>query len=103
MATEKIFQAKAELTRMAKASLLKMAFRQKEKNCVLGGNCPFLLEYRSILFCVSEIMGKGCQVEQLRLNSDEVDQRKDEYPRKVEDSARHHQEPLAGLWDQGGE
>jgi hypothetical protein len=54
---------------MAKANLLKMAFRQKEKNCVLGGVCPFLLEYQCILFCVSEILGHGCQIEKLRLLS----------------------------------
>ena len=71
MADEKIFQARAELRRMAKANLLKMALCQKEKNCVLGGVCPFLLEYQCILFCVSEILGQGCQIEKLRLLSDE--------------------------------
>ena len=59
---------------MAKAILLKMAFCQKEKKCILGGVCPFLLEYQGILFCVSEIMGEGCQIEKLRLLSDENDQ-----------------------------
>jgi hypothetical protein len=71
MADEKIFQARAKLRRMAKANLLKMAFCQKEKNCALGGACPFLLEYQCILFCVSEILRQGCQIERLRLLSDE--------------------------------
>jgi hypothetical protein len=71
MAGEKIFRARAELRRMAKANLLKMAFCQKEKKCLLGGTCPFLLEYQCILFCVSEIMGQGCQIEKLRLLSNE--------------------------------
>ncbi|MGZ3515268.1 MAG: hypothetical protein ACXU93_15080 [Thermodesulfobacteriota bacterium] len=62
---------------MAKADLLKMAFCQKEKKCVLGGACPFLLEYQCILFCVSEILGQRCQIEKLRLLSNKNDQNED--------------------------
>jgi hypothetical protein len=36
---------------------------------MLGGVCPFLLEYRRILFCVSEILKQGCQVERQRVDS----------------------------------
>ena len=68
---------------MAKANLLKMAFCQKEKKCLLGGTCPFLLEYQCILFCVSEIMGQGCQIEKLRLLSNENAQSEDESSRKA--------------------
>lgn len=71
MAGEKIFQARTELRQMAKANLFKMAFCQKEKKCILGGVCPFLLEYQCILFCVSEILEQGCQTEKLRLFSDQ--------------------------------
>ncbi len=77
MAGEKIFQARAELRQMAKVNLLRMAFCQKEKKCVLGGVCPFLLEYQCILFCISEILGQGCQIEELRLLSDENGQSED--------------------------
>jgi len=83
MAGEKIFQARAELRRMAKANLLKMAFCQKEKKCLLGGICPFLLEYQCIHFCVSEILGQGCQIEKLRLLSDENAQSEDELSLKA--------------------
>ena len=82
MAGEKIFRARAELRQMAKANLLKMVFCQKEKKCLLGGTCPFLLEYRCILFCVSEILGQGCQIEKLRLLSDENLQSEGEPPKK---------------------
>src|SRR4030066_399384 len=99
MTAEEIFQARAELRRMAKANLLKMAFYQKEKNCVLGGSCPFLLEYQSILFCVSEIMGQGCQVEKLRQLSAENGHSEDESPQRIaKDMARENQGPLTGLW-----
>lgn len=71
MEGEKIFKARTELRQMAKTHLLKIAFSQKEKNCVLGGVCPFLLEYQYILFCVTGIQGQGCQVGKLKLHSDE--------------------------------
>jgi hypothetical protein len=52
-----VFKLKAELRKMTKGDLLRMVLSQKERKCVLGGVCPFLLEYRHILFCVSEILG----------------------------------------------
>jgi hypothetical protein len=83
MADEKIFQARSTLRRMAKANLLKMAFCQKEKKCALGGACPFLLEFQCILFCVSEILGQGCQIEKLGLLSDENAKSGEESPRET--------------------
>ncbi len=64
-----VYKLKAELRKMTKGNLLRMVLNQKEKNCVLGGVCPFLLEHRRILFCVSEILEQGCQVERQRLDS----------------------------------
>jgi hypothetical protein len=69
MLNEKIFQLKAELRKMTKGNLLRMVLNQKEKKCLLGGICPFLLEYQRILFCVSEILGQGCRVERQPLDS----------------------------------
>jgi hypothetical protein len=69
MLNEKIFQFKSELRKITKGNLLEMALSQREKSCALGGVCPFLLEYRRILFCVSEILGQGCQVERQKLDS----------------------------------
>jgi hypothetical protein len=64
-----VFKLKAELRKMTKGNLLKMTLSQKEKNCLLGGVCPFLLECQRILFCVSEILGQGCQTARQRLDS----------------------------------
>jgi len=84
MADEQIFQARAKLKQMAKANLLKMAFRRKEKKCLLGGGtCPFPMEHRCILFCVSEILGQGCQIEILRPLSNENAESEDESPQKA--------------------
>ena len=69
MPDEKIFQLKTELRKMRKGDLLKIVLNQKEKKCLLGGVCPFLLEYQRILFCVSETLGQGCQIERQRLDS----------------------------------
>jgi hypothetical protein len=82
MPDEKISQLKSELRKMAKGSLLKMAFSQKERNCLLGGVCPFLLEYRHILLCVLEILGQGCQIEKQRLDSVQQTQSESESSQK---------------------
>ena len=63
---------RAELRQMTKAGVLKMVFGQREKKCLLGGTCPFLLEYKCVLFCVSEILGQGCQIEKLRTSSEDA-------------------------------
>ncbi len=64
-----VFKLKAELRKLRERDLLRMVLNQKEGKCVLGGVCRFLLEYRGILFCVSEILGQGCQVEKQGLDS----------------------------------
>ena len=73
-----VFKLKAELKKMTKANLLKMGLGQKEKKCLLGGVCPFLLEYRRILFCISEILGQGCQIERQKVVSVQEDQSESE-------------------------
>ena len=63
---EKSAMFKSELKKLGAVTLLKMAFNQKEKRCVLNGLCPFYLNYKDYGFCVSEILGEGCQEEKLR-------------------------------------
>jgi hypothetical protein len=62
---DRILNIKSELRQMAKGDLLKMVFGQPERSCMLGGTCPFLLNYQQIRFCVSEVMDQGCQMEKL--------------------------------------
>ncbi len=64
-----VFKLKAELRKIRKGDPLRMVLDQKERKCLLGGVCPFLLKYQGILFCVSEILGQGCQVERQRADS----------------------------------
>jgi hypothetical protein len=63
-----VFKLKAELRKMTKGDLLRMVLSQKERKCLLGGVCPFLFEYQRTLFCVSEILGRGCQMERLHFD-----------------------------------
>ena len=72
MPQSKISLFRAELRQMTKAGVLKMVFGQREKKCLLGGTCPFLLEYKCALFCVSEILGQGCQIEKLKTSSEDA-------------------------------
>jgi hypothetical protein len=73
-----VFELKAELRKMKRGDLLRMGFNQEEKNCLLGGVCPFLLEYRCILYCVSEVLRQGCQVERQKIVSVQEDQSESE-------------------------
>jgi hypothetical protein len=46
--------------------LFKMALSRRMSNCLIGGRpCGFLFQYEGSNFCVSEILGEGCQVEKL--------------------------------------
>ena len=60
-----VFEFKAELRKATKRNLREMTLSQRQKDCLLGEVCPFLLEYRRILFCVSEILGLGNQTNML--------------------------------------
>ncbi len=87
-----VFKLKAELRKMTKGDLLRMVLNQTERKCLLGGVCPFLLEYRCILFCVSEILGQGCPMERLRIDYD------------AQGEVEHSQKPMEapdGTWLSG--
>jgi len=86
-----VFKLKAEFRKMRRTSLLTMVLSQREKYCLLGGHCPFLLEYRCIRFCISEILEQGCQVERQRLDSGHNGQPEAE-------SSQRPLELLVGTW-----
>lgn len=61
-----ILKSRIELQRMSRRDLFKMALNQKMSKCLIGGrSCSFYLQYKGNHFCVSEILGEGCQVERL--------------------------------------
>jgi hypothetical protein len=61
-----VYQARNELRRMRRKHLLRLASAQRISKCLIGGRaCGLYLPYRGFNFCVSEIMGQGCQVHDL--------------------------------------
>jgi len=55
---------RAELRKMERADLFKLAREQKARWCDVGaGDCPFFILYKSFGFCLSELLGKGCSPE----------------------------------------
>jgi hypothetical protein len=61
-----ILKARIELQRMSTRDLFKLELNRKISNCLIGGRpCGFYLQYNGSSFCVSEILGKGCEVERL--------------------------------------
>ena len=58
------YQARNELRRMSRRHLLRLASTQRVSKCLIGVRaCCLHLHYQGFNFCISEIMGEGCQVE----------------------------------------
>ena len=61
-----ILKAKTELKRMSRKDLFNLAVNRRMSHCLIGGKpCGFHLQHRGSSFCVSELLGEGCQVERL--------------------------------------
>jgi hypothetical protein len=71
-----VYRFRIELRRLTAKGLLEIAFKQKEKNCAFGGLCRYKIIYRGAGFCVSELLGKGCETEFLRKLPTEEDAEK---------------------------
>jgi len=57
---------RTELRKMGKKNLLNMLMSQKESKCLLNGLCSFHFDYKGYTFCLSEILGEGCESERLK-------------------------------------
>jgi hypothetical protein len=57
---------RAELRRLGKKNLFNMLMNQKESRCFFSGLCSFRFEYKGYSFCISEVLGKGCELEKLK-------------------------------------
>jgi hypothetical protein len=55
-----------ELQRKDRKELFKILVNQRISKCLIGGvPCSFYLHYKELSFCVSEILGQGCQLEKI--------------------------------------
>ena len=57
---------RTELRKMRRKSLFNMLMSQKESKCLLNGLCSFHFDYKGYTFCLSEILGEGCESERLK-------------------------------------
>ncbi len=57
---------RAEVRRLGKKNLFRMLMGQKESKCLLKGFCSFHFEYKGFTFCISEVLGKGCEFQRLK-------------------------------------
>jgi hypothetical protein len=56
--------ARTELKTMDRGSLFRLAAGQRISRCLIGAvPCPLYFHFKNFGFCVSEILGKSCQVE----------------------------------------
>jgi len=61
------FEVRSELRRMRGGDLFKLLASQRISQCLIGAvACCLYLHYKEFSFCVSEILGEGCQVERLK-------------------------------------
>ncbi len=86
-----VYRAKNELRKMDRANLFKLASGQKISRCVVSGEtCGFYLRYKGFSFCLSEVLGQGCQVERLEKLEDHCEalrETEDRLPLKGESDA----------------
>jgi hypothetical protein len=59
-----VYKARCELRNMVKRHLFRLVSAQRISGCLIGGQvCGLYFHYQGFNFCVSEIMGKGCDLE----------------------------------------
>ncbi len=68
---------RAELRRMGRKNLFKMLMSQKESKCLLDGFCSLHFDYKGYTFCLSEILGEGCESEKLEKMEKEMCEREE--------------------------
>ncbi len=74
---------RTEVRRLGKKNLFEMLMDQKESRCLLNGLCSFYFEYKGYTFCISEVLGKGCESQKLKKLEQEACEAKEE-PAPVE-------------------
>ena len=69
-----------ELRRLGSKSLFRVLMSQRESECLRNGLCSFRFKYRGYTFCLSEVLGRGCEVESLKKLEKEIDANKEGSP-----------------------
>ncbi len=67
-----------EVRRLGKKNLFSVLMDQKESRCLLKGLCSFYFEYKGYTFCISEVLGGGCESQKLKKLEQEAGEAKEE-------------------------
>ncbi len=61
-----------KLRKLKCKNLCEMVMKQRKSKCLLNGYCPLHFRYEGFTFCVSEVLGKGCEVQRLEKLEKEI-------------------------------
>lgn len=66
------YSIRVELRSLGVRNLFEIVMNQRESKCVLNGLCPFYFKHRGYGFCLSEVLGKGCELQKLEKLQSEI-------------------------------
>ena len=69
-----------EVCRLGNKNLYKILMNQKESKCVLYGFCSLLFKYEGFTFCLSEVLGQGCEIEKLKKLEKDICKAEEDHP-----------------------
>jgi hypothetical protein len=78
MATMHFRSVRSELRRLGCKKLFKILMNQKESKCLLYGLCSLLFKYKGYTFCLSEVLGQRCEIENLKKLEKEINKCEEE-------------------------
>jgi hypothetical protein len=67
-----IQSTREKLRKLRRKKLFETAMNQRKSRCILNGYCPLHFRYEGYTFCVSEVLGKGCEVQKLEKLEKEI-------------------------------
>jgi len=71
---------RTELRKMGRKNIFTMLMSQKESKCLLNGLCSLHFDYKGYTFCLSEILGEGCESQRLKKQEKEACEREEAQP-----------------------
>lgn len=63
---------RGELRRLGTRTLFELVINQRESICLMNGPCPFYFKHKGYGFCLSEVLGRGCELQNLEKLEEET-------------------------------
>jgi hypothetical protein len=67
-----IQSTREKLRKLKSKKLFETAMSQRKSRCILDGYCSLHFRYEGYTFCLSEVLGKGCEVQELEKLDKEI-------------------------------